>query len=68
MNTTTKKQALLQAVESMNPSEMDQVMTYIKDLLYNPQNDYRYLELKRKALSEIQDALSPKPEMSESLI
>lgn len=64
MNTTTKKQAILQSLESMNANEMEQVLSYIKNLLYNPQNDLSYLELKRKALTEIQDALGKKREVT----
>ena len=60
MNKTIKKMAIMQSLEEMNASEMDLVMKYIKDMLYNPQNDYSYMELKRKALSEIQEALKPR--------
>ncbi|MEL7002416.1 MAG: hypothetical protein AAFN93_06745 [Bacteroidota bacterium] len=67
MNTLIKKQAIIQAVESMNAKEAEQVMKYIKDLLYNPRNDFNYLELKRRALNEIQEALNVKPEMSTTL-
>lgn len=67
MNTLIKKQAIIQAVESMDAKEAEQVMTYIKDLLYNPKNDFNYLKLKRKALNEIQEALNTTPEMSATL-
>jgi len=67
MNTLIKKQAIIQAVESMDAKEAEQVMTYIKDLLYNQKNDFNYLKLKRKALNEIQEALNTKAEMSATL-
>lgn len=68
MNTTIKKQAILQSLESMNAKEMDLVMSYIKDMLYNQQNDMSYLELKRRALSEIRDALRPKEKLTATVI
>lgn len=68
MNTTTKKQAILQSLEGMNPKEMDQVIKYIKGMLYNPENDQNYLELKRQALSEIREALQPRTKLNATAI
>ena len=60
MNTIIKKQAIMQSLESMNAKEMDQLMKYIKDMLYNPKNDLSYMQFKQKAMNEIQDALTSK--------
>lgn len=54
---TVKKQAILKSLESMNSTEMDKVIDYIKDLLYNDANDLKYQEFKQKAMSEIREAL-----------
>ncbi len=54
---TVKKQAILKSLEAMNSSEMDKVIDYIKDLLYNDANDLNYQEFKQKAMKEIQEAL-----------
>lgn len=57
MTTLTKKQAILQSLDSMNHVEMDQVLDYIKDLLYNTDNDWDYVTFKQEAMREIQAAL-----------
>jgi len=57
MNTLTKKQAIVQSLESMNASEMDRVLDYIEGLLYNESLDQNYVDFKEKALREIQHAL-----------
>lgn len=57
MNTLTKKQAIVQSLESMNASEMDRVLDYIERLLYNEALDQNYVDFKEKALREIQLAL-----------
>jgi len=57
MNTLTKKQAILQSLDAMSSTEMDKVLDYVKDMLYNEENDLNYLQFKRKAIQEIQDAL-----------
>ena len=57
MNTITKKQAILQSLDSMSASEMDKVLDYVKDMLYNEENDINYQSFKSNALKEIQTAL-----------
>lgn len=61
MEEITKKQALLQSIEGMNSAEMDQVINYVKKLLYNESNDWDYLRFKKEALKEIQSALQQHP-------
>ncbi|MTI21277.1 hypothetical protein E1176_09615 [Fulvivirga sp. RKSG066] len=56
-NTLTKKQALLQSLDSMNASEMDKVLGYVRDTIYKEANDSNYLNFKSKALKEIRTAL-----------
>jgi hypothetical protein len=62
MENLTKKQAIVQSLESMNNIEMEKVIDYIKGLLYIPENDPRHQELKQRALIEIKDALNSNPE------
>ncbi|MBL6446322.1 hypothetical protein JMN32_08380 [Fulvivirga sp. 29W222] len=57
MKAITKKQAILQSLEAMDASEMEKVLDYIKDLLYNPSNDSNYQKVKQQAMREIQRAL-----------
>ncbi|QSE98177.1 hypothetical protein [Fulvivirga lutea] len=61
METTTKKQAIVQSINSMNEAEMEKVIGFIRDLIYSPDQDRDYLEFKRKGLKEIQDALGSAP-------
>lgn len=57
METTTKKQAIVQSVESMNEAEMEKVIDFIRELIYSPNLDTNYLEFKKQGLQEIQNAL-----------
>ncbi|MDX1627613.1 MAG: hypothetical protein R3345_02885 [Fulvivirga sp.] len=57
MTSLIKKQAILQSLEAMNASEMDQVLQYIKDVLYHDANDLKYQQFKQRAMTEIQEAL-----------
>ena len=57
METTTKKQAIVQSVESMNEAEMEKVIDFIRELIYSPNLDTNYLEFKKQGLQEIQEAL-----------
>ena len=59
METTIKKQAIVQSIDSMNASEMEKVITFIKDKIYTPDLDQNYLDFKKQALNEIQEALKP---------
>lgn len=54
---TVQKQAILKSLETMNDKEMDKVIDYIKELLYNDANDLNYQEFKQKAMNEIREAL-----------
>ena len=58
MENVTKKQSIVQSLESMNLREMDQVVDYIRDLLYRPQNDRSHQAIKQQALKEIKEALN----------
>jgi len=58
MHNVTKKQAILQSLEAMNAVEMNQVIDYIKELLYTEERDVNYQNFKQKALDEIQKALN----------
>ena len=57
MNTTIKKQAILQSLNSMNTSEMEDVLDYIKQLLYNEQLERDYQVFKKNAMDQINKAL-----------
>ena len=66
MKSITKKQAILQSLEGMNPQEMDQVLDYVKQMLYNESNDLSYQNFKSQALKEIQEALNKKDTLAEA--
>ena len=57
MNTIIKKQAILQSLDSMNTAEMEDVLAYIKQLLYNEQLDRDYQAFKKNAMDQINKAL-----------
>ncbi|MEM6523254.1 MAG: hypothetical protein AAF693_05670 [Bacteroidota bacterium] len=57
MNTIIKKQAILQSLDSMNTAEMEDVLDYIKQLLYNEQLDRDYQAFKKNAMDQINKAL-----------
>ena len=52
-----KKQAIMQSLDSMSPSETEDLLNYIRSLLYNPENDIRYLQKRKQGITEIRDAL-----------
>jgi len=58
MKSITKKQAIMQSLEAMSAEEMEQVLKYVKNMLYNESNDLSYQDFKSQALKEIQDALN----------
>ncbi len=58
MENLTKKQAIVQSLESMNSNEQEQLIGFIKDMLYEPERDADYSTFKEKALKEIQQALT----------
>ncbi len=57
MNALVKKQAILQSLDSMNDSEMENVLDYIKQLLYNSDLDRDYQAFKKNAMDQINKAL-----------
>ncbi|MEP2773081.1 MAG: hypothetical protein ABJH05_13100 [Fulvivirga sp.] len=58
MKSITKKQAIMQSLEAMSAEEMEQVLKYVKNMLYNESNDLSYQDFKSQALKEIKDALN----------
>ena len=64
MKTLTKKQAILQSLEAMNASEMEKVLDYIKDLLYDHHHDHNYQQFKQNAMKEIEKALKKNDDMN----
>ncbi|MEQ8243787.1 hypothetical protein [Fulvivirga sp.] len=58
MENLTKKQAIVQSLESMNSREQEQLIGFIKEMLYEPERDIDYTKFKENALKEIQQALS----------
>ncbi|TRX58712.1 hypothetical protein FNH22_12605 [Fulvivirga sp. M361] len=57
MNTIIKKQAIVQSLDSMNDGDMENVLGYIKELLYNEQLDMTYQDFKKQAMIQINQAL-----------
>ncbi len=47
----------MQSLDSMSPSETEELLSFIRGLLYNPANDYQYLQKKKRGLHEIRTAL-----------
>ncbi|MEM9858901.1 MAG: hypothetical protein AAF843_16195 [Bacteroidota bacterium] len=64
MNTIIKKQAILQSLDSMNTAEMEDVLDYIKQLLYNEQLDRDYQAFKKNAMDQINEALHNEERLS----
>jgi hypothetical protein len=58
MENLTKKQAIVMSLESMNTKETERLISFIKEILYQPDKEAGYLEFKEHALQEIRDALS----------
>lgn len=57
MITKTKRNEILDQIEGLDQRQADEVLTYIKKILYGPQNDFGYETFKTNALKEIQKAL-----------
>jgi len=53
----SKKQAILQSLENMSPSETEELLSFIRGLLYNPANDMNELRKKTRGIREIRNAL-----------
>lgn len=51
------KLAILQSLDAMDQTQMDEVLKYIKGILSNPSRSGDYQTFKRQALKEIQQAL-----------
>lgn len=58
METTTKKQAIVQSIDAMNASEMEKVIGFIRELSQGQEVNRSYIEFKKRALNEIQEALN----------
>ena len=59
--TTTKKQAILHSIDGMNASETEQLLTFIRGLLYNPANDMHRMRKKAQGMLEIRRAIAELP-------
>lgn len=55
--TTLKKQAIVQSLDSMSAAETELLLSYIRGLLYNPDNDLQILRKKARGMREIKQAL-----------
>ena len=51
------KLAILQSLDAMDPTQMDEVLNYIKGILSRSGRSADYQTFKRQALKEIQQAL-----------
>ena len=56
--TTIQKQALVQSLESMDSRETDQLIAFVRGLLYNPKNDMDYLRKRTRGMKEIKAAIA----------
>lgn len=56
MTTTTKKNQILENLDSLNQNQADDVLKYIKNLVTSRDED-SYKNFKREALKEIRQAL-----------
>lgn len=57
MKTLTKKQAILQSLEAMSSTDMEKVLSYIKEQLQDSGHGRNYQNIKQKAMKEIRKAL-----------
>lgn len=57
MTTLNKKHQILESLDALDQAQTEKVMDYIKGLLTASRDDARYLQLKRKAMNEIRQAL-----------
>jgi hypothetical protein len=53
----TKKQEILSQLDSLDQQHAEQVLEYIKDMLYDQKNDLAYVNFRQNALREIKEAL-----------
>jgi len=57
MTTIHQKHAILESLDSLDQSQTEKVLAYIKGLLYSSQDEAAHQKLKREALKEIRRAL-----------
>jgi hypothetical protein len=57
MTTIHQKHAILESLDSLDQTQTEKVLGYIKSLLYSSKDDATHQKLKREALKEIRQAL-----------
>ena len=57
MTTFNQKHQIMESLDSLDQQQTEEVLEYIKGLLYTPRSDADYKKLKRDALKEIRQAL-----------
>jgi hypothetical protein len=57
MTTTNQKNQILESLNTLDQSQTEQVLAYIKGLTSTPREDVGYQRLKRQAMKEIRNAL-----------
>jgi len=60
MTTTNQKHQILESLDALDQTQTDQVLAYIKSLLYPIKDESNYEHFKKEALKEIRQALSKK--------
>ena len=57
MTTTNQKHQILESLDSLDQTQTEKVLDYIKGLLHVSKDDLRYHRMKREAMKEIRQAL-----------
>ncbi|AYB30469.1 hypothetical protein [Chryseolinea soli] len=57
MTTIHQKHAILESLDSLDQTQTEKVLAYIKSLVYSSKDDATHQKLKREALKEIRQAL-----------
>jgi hypothetical protein len=66
MTHINQKHQILESLNSLDQSQTDKVLEYIKGLLYTKKDEANYQSFKREALKEIRQALSQKRKLKTS--
>lgn len=67
MSTVHQKIRIVESLDSLDQSQADKVLEYIKKLLYTPREEMIYQRFKYEALKEIRKALDTNKEHKLSL-
>jgi hypothetical protein len=64
MTENNRKHQILESLDSLDQTQAEKVLEYIKGLLYSSMDEASHKKLKRAAIKEIQQALSNKRKLN----